>query len=113
MKKSNLVKIKNVIEQQEYKNLIEKVERDLGKIVLLGFGGSYAYGLNTEQSDLDVRGIISSPISNLLGLGEFEQYIDEETDSVLYEFNKIIKLLCSCNPNTIEILGLKKKHRII
>ena len=71
MKKANLVKIKNVIEQQEYKNLIERVERDLGKIVLLGFGGSYAYGLNTEQSDLDVRGIISSPISNLLGFGEF------------------------------------------
>lgn len=113
MGKLNLVKIKNVIEQQEYKNLTEKVERDFGKIVLLGLGGSHAYGLNTETSDLDLRGIIASPINNLLGFGEFEQYIDKETDTVLYEFNKIIKLLCSCNPNTIEILGLKKEHQII
>ena len=113
MGKVNLTKIQSVIEQQEYKSLIEKVEQDFSKIVLLGLGGSHAYGLNTENSDVDLRGIVASPVNNLLGFGEFEQYIDEETDTVLYEFNKIIKLLCSCNPNTIEILGLRKEHQII
>ena len=29
---------------------------------------------------------------------------------VIYSFNKIIKLLSGCNPNVIELLGLKKKH---
>ena len=31
----------------------------MGKnIILLGLGGSYAYGTNTENSDLDVRGAV-------------------------------------------------------
>lgn len=113
MEKLNLVTIQNVMKQQEYKDLLEKVEKEYGKVILLGFGGSHAYGLNTENSDMDLRGILTSPVNNLLGFGEFEQYIDEETDTVLYEFNKIVKLLCSCNPNTIEILGLRKEHQLI
>ena len=28
----------------------------------------------------------------------------------IYAFNKIIKLLLSCNPNTIELLGLRREH---
>lgn len=36
--------------------------------------------------------------------------MDNTTDTTVYAFNKIIKLLCSCNPNTIEILGLKPEH---
>ena len=113
MKKMELTQIQNILKQKEYMNLINNIENTYGKIILLGFGGSHAYGLNTESSDLDLRGIISSPINNLLGFGEFEQYIDKETDTVIYEFNKIIKLLCSCNPNTIEILGLRKEHQMI
>jgi predicted nucleotidyltransferase len=33
-----------------------------------------------------------------------------ETDTTVYSFDKIIELLCKCNPNTIEILGLKPEH---
>lgn len=113
MKNVKTTQLKEILKQKEYINLIENTEKTYGKIILLGLGGSHAYGLNTESSDLDLRGIISSPINNLLGFGNFEQYMDEKTDTVLYEFNKIIKLLCSCNPNTIEILGLKKEHQII
>lgn len=111
--KNDITQIKEIINQTEYNNLIEKVENEYGKVILLGLGGSHAYGLQGENSDLDLRGVIASPVNNLLGFGEFEQYIDEETDTVLYEFNKIIKLLCSCNPNTIEILGLKKEQQIV
>ena len=28
-----------------------------GNIILLGFGGSYAYGTNNEDSDVDIRGV--------------------------------------------------------
>ena len=32
------------------------------------------------------------------------------TDTVIYSFDKIVKLLCEANPNTIEIVGLKPDH---
>lgn len=86
----------------------------LGKrIILLGLGGSYAYGTNNENSDIDFRGITLNMPSDLLGLTEFEQYEDNTTDTVIYSFNKIVKLLIECNPNTIELLGLDDSQYLI
>lgn len=86
----------------------------LGKrIILLGLGGSYAYGTNNENSDIDFRGITLNTPSDLLGLTEFEQYEDNHTDTVIYSFNKIVKLLLECNPNTCEILGLDENQYLI
>lgn len=78
--------------------------------ILLGIGGSYAYGTATETSDLDIRGIATNSVRNILLGKDFEQVVDTETDTVVYSFDKIIKLLCACNPNTIEILGLRPEH---
>ena len=75
-------------------------------IMLLGISGSYGYGTNCEGSDVDFRGVTLNQPSDLLGLTEFEQFEDRATDTVIYSFNKLVKLLLNCNPNTIEILGL-------
>ncbi|MCI8891428.1 MAG: nucleotidyltransferase [Eubacterium sp.] len=83
------------------------------RIILLGPGGSYAYGTYQENSDLDIRGITLNLPSDLLGLTQFEQYEDAHTDTVIYSFNKIIRLLLACNPNTIEILGLDDDQYLI
>ncbi len=83
------------------------------RIILMGLGGSYAYGTNNENSDIDFRGITLNLPSDLLGLTEFEQYEDNSTDTVIYAFNKIIKLLLECNPNTIELLGLDEEQYLI
>lgn len=86
----------------------------LGKrIILMGLGGSYAYGTNNENSDIDFRGITLNLPSDLLGLTEFEQYEDENTDTVIYSFNKVVKLLLECNPNIIEMLGLDEEQYLI
>lgn len=86
----------------------------LGKrIILLGLGGSYAYGTDNENSDIDFRGIALNLPSDLLGLTQFEQYEDQETDTVVYSFNKIVRLLLECNPNTCEILGLNDDQYLI
>ena len=102
----------------EYKEILQQTEYDfirtnehLGKhVILLGLAGSYSYGTNIETSDIDIRGITLNQKSDLIGLTQFEQYVDENTDTVIYAFNKIVTLLLSCNPNTIELLGLKPEH---
>lgn len=107
-----LADFKELLNTKEYEFL--KTSPRLGKrILLLGLGGSYAYGTNTENSDIDFRGITLNLPSDLLGLTEFEQYEDRHTDTVIYSFNKMVKLLLECNPNTCEILGLEEDQYLI
>lgn len=71
------------------------------------FGGSHAYGTNTPDSDIDVRGCALNSRQDLLGRSTFEQVIENTTDTTIYSFNKLIHLLSDCNPNTIELLGCR------
>lgn len=79
-------------------------------IILLGLGGSHAYGMEHKDSDLDVRGIALNSKSEVLLSNDFDQVVDTPTDTTIYSFNKIITLLSSNNPNTVELLGLKPEH---
>ena len=92
-----------------------RTDEHLGRrIMLLGLSGSYGYGTNRAGSDVDFRGVTLQQPSDLLGLTVFEQYVDEQTDTVIYGFNKLVKLLLDCNPNSCEILGLpREKYMII
>ena len=84
------------------------------RIMLLGLSGSYGYGTNREGSDVDIRGVTLQLPSDLLGLTAFEQYVDDNTDTVIYGFNKMIRLLLDCNPNSFEVLGLPiEKYMIV
>lgn len=76
-------------------------------IILLGLGGSHAYGTNIEGSDLDLRGAATHSARDILTGGGFEQVTNDETDTVIYSMEKLISLLSNCNPNVIEILGLE------
>lgn len=108
----NLEQIKEVLKTDNYINFFNN-EHLANNIILLGLGGSYAYGTNTEDSDLDVRGCaLNSKKEILLGNG-FEQVVDKNTDTTIYSFNKLVKLLSNCNPNVIELLGLKPEHYFI
>lgn len=100
-----------VLYSPEYEFL--KTNSHLGtNIILLGLGGSHAYGTNIVTSDLDVRGCaLNTKEEVLLGRG-FEQVQNNDTDTVIYSFNKLVSLLTNCNPNTIEILGLRPEHYI-
>ena len=78
--------------------------------ILIGLGGSHAYGTNVPTSDLDIRGIaMHSAEDILLGRG-FEQVCNEPTDTTIYSLKKVVSLLANCNPNVIEMLGLKPEH---
>ena len=103
---------KALIQTGEY-DFLRKEEKLGRNLILLGLGGSYAYGTYQENSDIDFRGIALNRPSDLLGLTSFEQYEDDNTDTVIYSFNKMVKLLLECNPNTCEILGLEEEQYLI
>ena len=105
----NLQKIKETLHLPEYAFLRDN-EYLGNNIILLGLGGSHAYGTDNENSDLDIRGISTNTKYNILRGYDFEQVVEPDTDTTVYSFDKIVKLLCSCNPNTIEMLGLKPEH---
>lgn len=101
--------IKMMLNSSQYDFL--RINEHLGKnIILLTFGGSYAYGTNTDTSDVDIRGCALNSKEEILTNKNFEQLVNEETDTTIYSFNKLISLLINCNPNTIEILGCKPEH---
>lgn len=96
-----MIDLKELITRPEYKWLEEYKDR----LCFITIGGSYGYGTNVEGSDIDIRGVMLPTKEELIGLKTFEQREDKETDTVIYEANKFIKLVSMCNPNTIELLG--------
>lgn len=77
--------------------------------ILLVRHGSRAYGTNTPTSDTDIKGICIAPLDNYFGLaGDFEQAEfkseEENTEGVVYELRKFLRLASECNPNILEIL---------
>lgn len=83
-------------------------------VILVSLGGSWAYGTNIENSDIDVRGIMHEPKESIVGLSTFEQIERHDTerdiDCVLYGLKKMCNLLLGNNPNCIEILSPQERN---
>ncbi len=102
----------------DYKKIIENKEYDFlrnnpilkDNLVFLVVYGSHAFGTNISTSDLDIRGVVLDRNTDLLGITNFEQYIDNETDTVIYSLSKFLKLVKECNPSILEMLFCKPEH---
>ena len=105
----NIDDIKRVLQNKEYDFLRENKNLG-GNIILLTLGGSHAYGTNNESSDIDIRGCALNSKNQILTNDNFEQFVNVETDTTIYSFNKLISLLSNVNPNTIEMLGNRPEH---
>lgn len=79
-------------------------------IILAGITGSKAYGLDTKDSDTDIKGIYVSPTDKVLGLGwnSNTTTIDHvNPDWVYHEVQKFMKLAMDGNPTILELLFLE------
>lgn len=103
--------IREVLNRPEY-DFIKTNPHLGGSMIFATFGGSHAYGTNTPDSDIDIRGCAFNSRTDILGRTNFEQVIDNPTDTTIYSFNKLIHLLSDCNPNTIELLGCKPEQYV-
>lgn len=75
-------------------------------IVFLKIGGSFAYGLAHDDSDLDVRGAYLASTDEMFGLrAPAPQLEDKEHDLVVFELGKFLHLAAQkANPTIIETL---------
>ena len=100
---------KDAIKQPEYE-FLHNPSKIRGSLCYLTVSGSYAYGTNNENSDLDIRGIaIENRDELLLGRG-MEQYEDKATDTVVFGLQKFVSICRGCNPNALEMLGTRPEH---
>jgi predicted nucleotidyltransferase len=67
--------------------------------------GSRAYGLDTEESDTDRRGIyLAPPEMNASLYGAPEQFEDNAGQSCIWELQRFLLLALKANPNILECL---------
>ena len=100
-----------LLSQPEY-TFLKTEERLKNNIILLGLAGSHSYGTNVPTSDIDIRGLSRNTKEDLLGLNQQTNtslYTDKNTDTTVYTLAHAIPLLLSCNPNMVEMLGLREE----
>lgn len=67
--------------------------------------GSRAYGLETDASDTDLRGVYLAPLEMHLSLfGAPEQFEDNDAQTCYWELQKFLVMALKANPNILECL---------
>lgn len=88
---------------------IESLKRD-DLILYECVSGSKAYGLDTKESDTDIRGVFYLPKDMFYGLEYCSQVSNETNDIVYYELGRFIELLLKNNPTVLEMLVTPEKY---
>ncbi|MGK6341811.1 DNA polymerase beta superfamily protein [Chryseobacterium sp. DT-3] len=74
-------------------------------ILLEVISGSRSFGLATENSDTDIRGVYYLPKEEFYGLNYIPQISNETNDITYYEIRRFVELLQKNNPNILEVLA--------
>lgn len=78
-----------------------------GHVILKGICGSRAYGMATEASDVDLKGIyVASTVDLTLLDPPPDTYIHTNPDLEFHEVGKFVRLALKCNPTVTEQLWL-------
>lgn len=96
------------LRRKEVDSELSEVVEDLSQFVIYRCQvGSKAYGLATDESDDDIRGIYLPPARlqwSLYQLPEQLESADSEKDEVYWELEKFLRLALKANPNVLETL---------
>lgn len=79
--------------------------KEKGLLLFECISGSKAYGLDTAQSDTDLKGVFYLPKDQFYGFDYIPQISNETNDEVYYELGRFVELLCKNNPNILELLA--------
>jgi len=71
--------------------------------------GSHLYGMNTPESDHDLRGFVVPPYPYLIGVAEFKA-AELEEDTKIYSLKYFLKLVLRGDPQSSELFFADKKH---
>lgn len=73
-------------------------------IIMEAVVGSQSFGLATETSDIDCRGVFVLPLNLRLEFDAIDQIADERNNEVYWELGKFIQLFNNGNPSSLEFL---------
>ncbi len=79
--------------------------KERGLLLFECISGSKAYGLDTPQSDTDLKGVFYLPEEKFYGMEYISQVSNATNDEVYYELGRFVDLLCRNNPNILELLA--------
>lgn len=97
-----------------FDNLNNDLQWLKNKTIFLTIHGSKSYGLDTTESDTDLRGVCTVPKEILFGFNKkFDQYIISEPDCTIFNIKKFFNLSANGNPNCLEILFTEPEDHVI
>lgn len=98
--------------------------------ILATISGSRAYGIDTPESDLDIKGVFTPEKKSLFGLDKLEQLEDKKQvadfvkslvpealmangcEGTFYDVRKFVKLAADANPSMLDILFCREQDII-
>ncbi|WP_226995336.1 DNA polymerase beta superfamily protein [Candidatus Symbiothrix dinenymphae] len=83
----------------------DQIHNNQQALLLQCISGSKAYGLDTPQSDTDIRGVFALDKKTFYGLRSVEQVDNPSNDITYYELKRFVELLLRNNPNILELLN--------
>lgn len=73
------------------------------KILFKAIVGSQAYGTNTPESDIDIKGIYIQSNDEILS-NQYKEQINVNKDECYYEMQRFLQLAQTANPTILELL---------
>ena len=87
---------------------LEELQKS-SRIIYSVISGSNAYGTNTPESDIDLRGYYWVPPMDYVSLFDVQPQTDDEAhDICYYTLKRAFDLLKTANPNQIELLWIPR-----
>lgn len=81
-------------------------------IIFKSIVGSQAYGTNTPESDIDIKGVYVQPLEDIMGFN-YQQQVDVSKDECYFEIKRFLELAMTANPTMLELMFMPKECILI